>query len=67
MGAADDFARWEEEVADVTESANDKGMIVTALILMAGSGILIALGVTLLGIAALVVLALIVILWRAGM
>ena len=67
MGAADDFAKWEEEVADVTESANDKGMIVIALILMAGSGILIALGVTMLGIAALVVLALIVILWRAGM
>jgi hypothetical protein len=67
MGAADDFARWEEEVADITESASDKGMIVTALILVVGSGLLIALGVTMLGIAALVVLAIILILWRAGM
>jgi hypothetical protein len=67
MGTSDDFAMWEAEVEPPTESGNGKGMIVVSLMLMAGSGALIALGVTFLGIAALAVLALIVILWRAGM
>jgi hypothetical protein len=67
MGASDDFAEWEEELAGSTKPANDRGMIIIALILMAGSGLLIALDVIALGIAALVVLALILILWRAGM
>lgn len=67
MSASDDFARWEEEVAEATESGNGKGILITSLILMAGSGMLIVLGVTVLGFAALAVLALIVILWRAGM
>jgi hypothetical protein len=67
MGASDDFAKWEEELADSTKPAGDKGMITIALILIAGSGLLIALDVIALGIAALVVLALILALWRAGM
>jgi hypothetical protein len=67
MGTSDDFIMWEAEVAAPTESGNGKGMIVVSLLLIAGSGALIALGVTFLGIAALGVLALIVILWRAGM
>jgi hypothetical protein len=67
MGTSDDFAMWEAEVEAPAESGNGPGMIVVSLILVAGSGALIALGVTLLGIAALVVLAVILILWRAGM
>jgi hypothetical protein len=67
MGTPDDFSLWEEEVEGGTESANTTGMIVTSLVMMAGAGALIALGVTMLGIAALAVLALILILWRAGM
>jgi hypothetical protein len=67
MGTSDDFAMWEAEVDPPAESTNGAGMIVVSLILMAGSGALIALGVTLLGIAALVILAGILILWRAGM
>lgn len=67
MGTSDDFAMWENEVDPPAESDNGPGMIAVSLLLMAGSGALIALGVTLLGIAALVVLAIILILWRAGM
>jgi hypothetical protein len=67
MGTSDDFAMWEAEVEPPTESGNGKGMLLVSLLLMTGAGALIALGVTFLGIAALVVLALIVILWRAGM
>jgi hypothetical protein len=58
---------WEAEVDPPAESGNGPGIIVVSLILVAGSGALIALGVTLLGIAALVILAGILILWRAGM
>ncbi|HEY7487591.1 MAG TPA: hypothetical protein VH912_24260 [Streptosporangiaceae bacterium] len=67
MGATDDFSLWEEEVADGSESTNTRGMIVTSLLLLAGAGAMIALGVTMLGFAALAILALIIILWRAGM
>ncbi|HZB32008.1 MAG TPA: hypothetical protein VE465_17760 [Streptosporangiaceae bacterium] len=67
MGISDDFAMWEAEVDPPAESSNTPGMIVVSLILMAGSGALIALGVTLLGISALVILAGILILWRSGM
>ena len=67
MGTSDDFTMWEAEVEAPAESGNGKGMIVVSLILIAGSSALIALGVTFLGIAALAVLALIVVLWRAGM
>ena len=67
MSVTDDFAMWEEELADITEPTIDKSMAVTAPVLLAGSGLLIALGVTVLGIATLVILALIVVLWRAGM
>jgi hypothetical protein len=67
MGTSDDFAMWEAEVEPPAESSNAPGMIVVSLILMAGSGALIALGVTLLGIAALAILAVILILWRVGM
>jgi hypothetical protein len=67
MGTSDDFAMWEAEVEPPAESGNGPGMIVVSLILLSGSGALIALGVTSLGVAALVVLAAIVILWRVGM
>jgi hypothetical protein len=67
MGTSDDFAMWEAEVDPPAESGNGPGMIVVSLILMAGSSALIALGVTLLGVAALIVAAGILILWRAGM
>lgn len=67
MGTSDDFAMWEAEVAPPAESGNGKGILIVSLILIAGCGALIALGVTYLGIAALVVLALIIILWRSGM
>jgi hypothetical protein len=67
MGTSDDFAMWEAEVDPPAESGNGPGIIVVSLILVAGSGALIALGVTLLGIAALVILTGILILWRAGM
>lgn len=67
MGTSDDFAMWEAEVEPPAESSNGPGMIVVSLILVAGSGALIALGVTLLGVAALVILAVVLILWRIGM
>jgi len=67
MSASDDFAKWEEEVAEATESGNGKGVLITSLILLAGSGMLIALGVSAPAFAALAVFAVIVILWRAGM
>lgn len=67
MGATDDFSLWEQEVADDAESSNTKGMIVVSMLMMAGAGALIALGVTMVAIVALGVLALIVVLWRTGM
>ncbi|HEX6473019.1 MAG TPA: hypothetical protein VF069_28270 [Streptosporangiaceae bacterium] len=67
MGTSDDFAMWEDEIEPPVESGNGKGILAVSLVLMAGSGALIALGVTFLGIAALVVLALILVLWLAGM
>jgi hypothetical protein len=66
VGAPDDFSLWEEEVSDPAEPNGDKAIVFTGLLILAASGSLIALGVPFLGIAALVVLALLLFLWHAG-
>jgi hypothetical protein len=66
VGVPDDFSLWEEEVSNPAEPNGDKGIVITGLLIMAASGILITLGLPFLGIAALVVLALLLFLWHAG-
>jgi hypothetical protein len=62
----DDFSLWEEEVSNPAEPNGDKAILLTGLMIMAASGILITFGLPFLGIAALVVLALLLFLWHSG-
>jgi hypothetical protein len=66
VGVPDDFSMWEEEVSDPAEPNGDKAILFTGLMIMAASGVLITFGLPFLGIASLVVLALLLFLWHTG-
>ncbi|MGI8333408.1 hypothetical protein ACRYCC_25940 [Actinomadura scrupuli] len=68
MSTRDDFGLWEFELREQpVEPAADRGMAVTALLLiLAGFGLIIIGGAPL-GVAELVISVLILFLWRMGM
>ncbi|GLW64686.1 hypothetical protein Arub01_29300 [Actinomadura rubrobrunea] len=72
MGADDDFALWEQELrcgqgADAAETrGNQRGMFVMAALTSLGCTAMILIGQTPLGVAGLLVVGLIMLLWRTG-
>jgi len=68
MDIRDDFGQWEHELHEpAEESGRDRRPLVAAAVLPVALTAVIAIGEVALGIAAFVICALILVLWRAGM
>ncbi|MGI5166156.1 hypothetical protein ACQEU3_17530 [Spirillospora sp. CA-253888] len=69
MSAEDDFGLWESELRGQAQEdeRGDGGMLLVAAGTAAGCALLIVLGDVQLGVAGLVLAALILLLWRIGL
>jgi hypothetical protein len=67
MGVQDDFGLWERELDEPAEPSDDRAVVVAITLLVAGCALLMMLGQAPLGVAGLVISAIILILWRVGM
>lgn len=78
MGVQDDFGQWESELRtaeeveeeveeEVREEACGRGVVVCGVLIALGCTVMILVGQVALGVAGLVLSAVIMLLWRAGM
>ena len=67
MGVHDDFGLWERELDEPAEPSGNRAVVVATALLVAGCVLLMLLDQAPLGVAGLVISAIILILWRVGM